>query len=84
MNCNICFSINKLKPLLIKRGFNLFIEKQILQFIDAKEIPIHFVGSISFYLKDELIECLTKYGLKAGNIIRKPIDGLLKFHQENL
>ena len=69
---------------LIKRGFNLFIEKQILQFIDAKEVPIHFVGSISFYLKDELIECLTKYGLKAGNIIRKPIDGLLKYHQENL
>ena len=28
--------------LLIKRGFKLFIERQILQFKDAKEIPIHF------------------------------------------
>ncbi len=69
---------------LIKRGFNLFIERQILQFKDAKEIPIHFVGSISFYLKDEIKECLSNYGLIPGNIIRKPIDGLLKFHIEKL
>ena len=69
---------------LIKRGFDLFIERQILQFSDAKEIPIHFVGSISYYLKNELIECLSNYNLHAGNIIRKPIEGLLKYHQENL
>ena len=69
---------------LIERGFSLFIERQILQFRDAKNIPIHFVGSISFYLKDELIKCLSKYNLKSGNIIRKPIDGLLKFHKSNL
>ena len=48
------------------------------------ETPIHFVGSISFYLKEELKECLSKYGLSAGNIIRKPIDGLLKYHQKKL
>jgi hypothetical protein len=69
---------------LIKRGFNLFIERQILQFSNAKEIPIHFVGSISFYLKKELEECLNAYGLKAGNVIRKPIDGLLQYHQKKL
>ena len=69
---------------LIKRGFDLFIERQVLQFTDAREVPIHFVGSISYYLKNELIECLSKYNLQAGNIIRKPIEGLLKHHQENL
>lgn len=69
---------------LIKRGFDLFIERQILQFNDAKEIPIHFVGSISFYLKDELKKCLKKYNLNPGNIIRKPIDGLLNFHKKQL
>tara|TARA_S200000501_G_scaffold85665_1_gene78432 strand:- start:1543 stop:2412 length:870 start_codon:yes stop_codon:yes gene_type:complete len=69
---------------LIKRGFNLFIERQILQFSDAKNIPIHFVGSISFYLKEELQRCLKEYNLNAGNIIRKPIDGLLDFHKRQL
>ena len=69
---------------LIKRGFDLFIERQILQFENAKDVPIHFVGSISFYLKDELKKSLSNYGLQAGNIIRKPIDGLLEFHRMQL
>tara|TARA_Y200000002_G_scaffold382176_1_gene398381 strand:- start:238 stop:1092 length:855 start_codon:yes stop_codon:yes gene_type:complete len=69
---------------LIKRGFDLFIERQILQFENAKEVPIHFVGSISFYLKDELKTSLSNYGLQSGNIIRKPIDGLLEFHRMQL
>ena len=65
---------------LIKRGMDIFITRQILQFTNAKEIPIHFTGSIAYYLKEELIECLNDHGLKAGNIIRRPIDGLLKYH----
>ena len=35
-------------------------------------------------INDLFKECLDKYNLRAGNIIRKPIDGLLKYHQENL
>ena len=69
---------------LIRKGFELFIERQILQFPDAKEVLIHFTGSISFYLREELESCLTKYNLKAGNIIRRPIEGLLNYHKENL
>ena len=69
---------------LIRKGFELFIERQILQFSDAKEVLIHFTGSISFYLREELESCLTKYNLKAGNIIRRPIEGLLNYHKGNL
>ena len=65
---------------LIKKGMNIFITRQILQFSNANDIAIHFTGSIAYYLKDELIECLNEHGLKAGNIIRRPIDGLLKYH----
>ena len=69
---------------LIRKGFQSFIERQILQFSDAKEVLIHFSGSISFYLKEELESCLKEYGLSAGNIIRRPIEGLLKYHQKSL
>ena len=69
---------------LIRKGFKSFIERQILQFSDAKEVLIHFSGSISFYLKEELELCLKEYGLSAGNIIRRPIEGLLKYHQKSL
>ena len=69
---------------LIRKGFKSFIERQILQFSDAKEVLIHFSGSISFYLKEELELCLKEHGLSAGNIIRRPIEGLLKYHQKSL
>ena len=65
---------------LIKKGFNLFITNQIEQFTDCKKIPLHFIGSISFYLKNELNECLKKRGMMLGNVLKKPIDGLVEYH----
>lgn len=70
---------------LIKRGLSQFIEHQVvLQFPDAKEIPIHFVGSIGFYLQKELKEVLALYGLTAGKILKRPIDGLVSHHKETI
>ena len=65
---------------LIRKGFNLFITNQIEQFADCNEIPLHFIGSISFYLKNELNECLKKRGMILGNVLKKPIDGLVEYH----
>ncbi len=69
---------------LIQKGFNLFVKNQIKQFKDNEEIPLHFVGSIGFYLKTELELCLEKNGLKLGKVLRKPIDGLLKYHKSKI
>lgn len=70
---------------LIKKGLSLFIENQIVfQFPDAKDIPIHFVGSIGFYLKKELKEVLDSFGLTAGKILKRPIDGLVLHHKEHI
>jgi len=74
---------NSGKPYIIykfKKGFNLFITNQIEQFPDCKEIPLHFIGSISFYLKDELDECLKNRGMILGNVLKKPIEGLVNYH----
>lgn len=69
---------------LIQKGFNLFIKNQIKQFKDNEEVPLHFVGSIGFYLKNELELCLEKNRLKLGRVLRKPIDGLLKYHKSKI
>ena len=55
---------------LIDNGLDRFIKHQILQFKEAKDIPIHFVGSISF-LKDEIEVKLESYGLKLGNVVKR-------------
>ncbi|MEH6406618.1 MAG: N-acetylglucosamine kinase, partial [Leeuwenhoekiella sp.] len=66
---------------LIRKGLTLFIEHQILQFKQAHEVPVHFVGSIAFYLQDELRELLKEYDLKMGKILKRPIEGLVAYHK---
>ena len=60
-----------------------FIENYIKQFENHQEVPVHFIGSIAFYLKDELEEALKKHKIKLGNVLRRPIDGLIEYHVLN-
>ena len=69
---------------IIKDGLQKFISHQILQFEDAKDVPIHFIGSIAHYLQDEIDTALKKNGLRLGNVVKRPIDGLVEHHQKLL
>ncbi|MEP0264714.1 BadF/BadG/BcrA/BcrD ATPase family protein [Dokdonia sp.] len=69
---------------LIRKGLSLFIENQIFQYPEAKEVPIHFVGSIAFYLEKELSTLLNEYGLIKGKILKRPIDGLVLHHKDHI
>ena len=60
-----------------------FVENYIKQFDNYTEVPVHFIGSIAFYLKDELQEKLEKENIKIGNVLRRPIDGLIAYHVLN-
>lgn len=60
-----------------------FVENYIKQFDNFKEVPVHFIGSIAFYLKDELKSVLDKHGIRLGNVLRRPIDGLIEYHVLN-
>jgi len=68
---------------LIIDAMQIFVENYITQYENAHEVPVHFVGSIAFYLKAELAEVLSKNGLKLGNVLRRPIDGLIEYHEVN-
>lgn len=60
-----------------------FVDFYITQYENCKEVPIHFIGSIAFYLRDELKEVMDKNGLELGNVLRRPIDGLIQYHSLN-
>lgn len=67
---------------LIRKGTQLFIDNSIMQFEQAQEgISVHFVGSIAYYLQDEIKEIMEANKIKVGKILRRPIDGLVKYHQ---
>lgn len=57
-----------------------FVENYIKQFDNYNKIPVNFVGSIAFYLKDELAEVLSNHQIMLGNVLRRPIDGLIEYH----
>ncbi|WP_138433463.1 N-acetylglucosamine kinase [Winogradskyella algicola] len=71
---------------LIKSGFKLFTENMIMQFKKELEngVPVHFVGSIAYFAKEEIYEVAKEYGFTVGNFIRRPIDGLVDYHINNL
>ena len=68
---------------IIFKGMKSFVKNYIKQFDNCKDIPVHFVGSIAFYLKEELQETFDKYELTLGNVLRRPIDGLIAYHVAN-
>lgn len=65
---------------LLRKSFNEFLEYHVLPFEKAKEVPVHFVGSVAFIFKNILLECLQEKGLQVGKVIRKPIYELANYH----
>ncbi|GAL77488.1 N-acetylglucosamine kinase [Algibacter lectus] len=70
---------------LIKDGIRLFAKNMIFQFKEElKTAPVHFAGSIAFFAQKEIREVGEEMGFTVGNFERRPIDGLVPFHTNNL
>ncbi len=69
---------------IIKSGLRFFVENQILQFEEARNVPIYFVGSIAHFLSEEIDAVLKEYDLTLGKIIRHPIITLAQHHANEL
>lgn len=68
---------------LISEGVLKFIEYKVLCYKEAQQVPIHFIGSIAHFSKDIIKDCLNRYNLELGNIVRRPIDGLIEYYRKN-
>lgn len=68
---------------IIRKGMKSFIKNYVMQYENCHEVPVHFVGSIAYYLREELQQAFDKYNLELGNVLRRPIDGLISYHVTN-
>ena len=66
---------------LVTQEFGLFFRRNVLQYPQASELPVHFTGSIAWHFQDLLIEVAKSHQLHLGKIIQAPMDGLLTYHQ---
>lgn len=69
---------------VLKKGIKDFFKNRIKPYDNYQEVPVHFVGSIAYFSSDIINKVAKKYNVKIGNIIRRPIDGLIEYHRKKL
>ena len=67
---------------IIEDGINDFFFNHIYKYRESWSLPIHFVGSVAYGFNDTLQDLCSSYELTLGNVIKTPMDGLIKFHQK--
>ena len=65
---------------LIKEGLDEFINLHIKCFSNYKEVEINFIGSVSYFLSQEINESAKRHNFRVGKILKNPIKKLIDFH----
>ncbi len=65
---------------IIEDSINDFFFNHVYKYRESWSLPINFVGSVAYGFKDVLAEMCRDYELKLGNVIKNPMDGLIKYH----
>lgn len=68
---------------LISEGMTKFIENRVLCYKEAQNVPIHFIGSIAHFSEEMIRDAMAPYHLQLGQIIRRPIDGLIDYYRKH-
>lgn len=72
------------QPLLLE-GFVAFLTLHVQPLMAAEHLPWHAVGSIAQTFAPELVDACHNVGITApGSIIKRPIEGLIRYHQQKL
>lgn len=66
---------------IIEDSFNDFFFNHIYKYRESWTMPINFTGSVAYGFRDVLKDLCSSYELQLGTVIKKPMDGLVKFHR---
>jgi N-acetylglucosamine kinase-like BadF-type ATPase len=65
---------------LIQTAFKEFARRHLKKYANWQSTKVNLVGSIADILSDELKQVLHEEELSLGQVVRKPIDELVKYH----
>ncbi len=74
---------NKKHPLiqeLIHQALDSFFTLHICCYDNYKDLEINFVGSVAYFLYDEINIAAKKYNCRIGGVVKNPINNLIDFH----
>lgn len=69
---------------IIEDSINDFFFNHVYKYRESWSLPINFVGSVAYGFKDVLAEMCREYEIKLGNVIKSPMDGLIKYHKNSV
>ena len=67
---------------MVYRGFELFMERNVMRYEEFRNCKAHFVGSVAYFYANILRKTAQDKGIIVGNIIESPIAGLTLYHQK--
>lgn len=68
---------------MIVEQVSFFADYYIKQHQEWDVVPVHFVGSVAYFLQEEFREVLSEKGIRTGIFLQKPLDGLIEYHKQN-
>lgn len=74
---------NKNHPLIkeiIHQALDSFFKLHISCYDNYKDLEINFVGSVAYFLSDEINIVAKKYNCKIEGVVKNPINNLIDFH----
>lgn len=69
---------------IIEDGLNDFFFYHLCKYRESWKLPIHFVGGVAYGFRDVVRELCAGYEFELGNILQKPMDGLIRYHRQAL
>ncbi|WEA00352.1 N-acetylglucosamine kinase [Mucilaginibacter sp. SJ] len=67
---------------LVRTSFEDFFRNLVSHYPDYQKYTFNCIGSVGYNFRNVLEEVVTENGMVVGNIIRSPIDNLVKYHLE--
>jgi|688.fasta_scaffold391305_2 glucosamine kinase len=69
---------------MVYKGMIHFMKNHVICFRGYQKYPVHFIGSIAYLFEDVLRDAAAELDVQVGNIIQKPIYGLVDYHLKYL
>lgn len=65
---------------ILYEGFENFISRIVMNYTNAADYEVRFIGSVAFAHQKLIKEILQKHGLKSGLFVKNPMERLVTFH----
>ena len=68
---------------LVVQNFRQFFRSNIVPY-QHPELPVHFVGSMAFIYRDQLVQAAEAEGFHVGHTLQSPMEGLVMYHEKGI